>query len=373
MDYMPTNENDFINLAEPLLTGNELAYVTDCIQSGWISSLGKYVPRFEEIFADFCGTRYALSTSNGTVALHLALETLGVKKGDEVILPTLTFVATANAVRYTGATPVFVDCEPETWNLDPADVERKITAKTKVIIPVHLYGHPANMDAILELGRKHNLSVMEDAAEAHGALYNGKRVGSMGILNAFSFYGNKIITTGEGGMITTNDEELAKKARFLHDHAMSPQKRYWHTMIGYNYRMTNIQAAIGVAQMERIEDFIARKHWIANTYNQLLTGLPGVILPPEAEWAKSVYWMYSILVTDEFPITRDELMAHLGNNGIDSRPFFYPIHTMPMYETGESLPVAERLSRQGINLPSAVTMTEAKMERVAEAIRACYK
>jgi perosamine synthetase len=370
---MASENNDFINLAEPLLTGNELAYVTDCIQSGWISSLGKYVPRFEEMFAEFCGTRFALSTSNGTVAIHLALETLGIGPGDEVIIPSLTFIATANAVCYTGATPVFVDSERETWNLDPEDVARKITPRTRAIVPVHVYGHPAKMDEILMLGEKYKLHIIEDAAEAHGALYKGKRVGSFGELNTFSFYGNKIVTTGEGGMLTTNDEKLARKARFLHDHAMSPEKRYWHTVVGYNYRLTNIQAAIGVAQMERIEEFIARKRHIAALYNQLLAGTRGIILPPAAEWATSVYWMYSVLLTDEFPLERDELMAYLRQKNIDSRPFFYPIHTMPSYHTGESLPVAEDLSKRGINLPSAVTLTDAQIERITTAIKSLIK
>jgi perosamine synthetase len=359
----------FIPVAEPLLSGNELAYVTDCVKSGWVSSLGAYIPRFEEMFAQFCGARFGIATSNGTAALHLALVVLGIGPGDEVIVPTLTFVATANAVTYTGAKPVFADSEPRTWNLDPADVARKITPATRAIIPVHVYGHPADMDPLLDLARKHNLLVIEDAAEAHGALYKGKRVGSMGALNCFSFYGNKIITTGEGGLITTNDAALAEKARWLRDHGMSTEKRYWHPVIGYNYRITNVQAAIGVAQMERIEEFIARKRRIAETYNQLLARVPGLTLPPEEKWATSVYWMYSALVGVEFGPSRDELMARLKQRKIDSRPFFYPIHTMPPYHTGESLPVAEALSRRGINLPSAVTLTDEDIHRIATAIQ----
>ena len=359
----------FIPVAEPLLSGNELAYVTDCIKSGWVSSLGAYIPRFEEMFAQFCGARFGIATSNGTAALHLALVALGIGPGDEVIVPTLTFVATANAVTYTGAKPVFADSEPRTWNLDPADVARKITPATRALIPVHVYGHPADMDPLLDLARKHNLLVIEDAAEAHGALYKGKRVGSMGALNCFSFYGNKIITTGEGGLITTNDAALAEKARWLRDHGMSTEKRYWHPVIGYNYRITNVQAAIGVAQMERIEEFIARKRRIAETYNQLLARVSGLTLPPEEKWATNVYWMYSALVGVEFGPSRDELMARLKQRKIDSRPFFYPIHTMPPYHTSESLPVAEALSRRGINLPSAVTLTDEDIHRIATAIQ----
>jgi len=360
----------FIPISEPCITGNELAYVSDCIQSGWVSSLGKYISEFERLFADFCGTRHAVAVSNGTAALHLALTVLGIGPGDEVIVPTLTFIATANAVHYTGARPVFADSEPFTWNIDPEDIARRITPRTKAIIPVHIYGHPANMKPILDLAEKHGLYVIEDAAEAHGARYEGKRVGSFGVLNTFSFYGNKIITTGEGGILTTDDDFLAERVRFLRDHAMSPAKRYWHTEIGYNYRMTNMQAALGVAQMERIEEFIARKRWIAQTYREGLEGIKSITLSPEATWATTVYWMYSILLNDDFKVSRDEVMRRLKEQGIDSRPFFYPIHSMPPYNTGPlSLPVAENLSSRGINLPSAVTLSKSDIQRITTAIQ----
>ena len=365
-----TEQNEkFIPVSEPLLAGNELAYVTDCIRSGWVSSLGKYILEFEHQFAQFCGVKQGIAVSNGTTALHLALVTLGIGPGDEVIVPTLTFIATANAVHYTGAKPVFADSEPQTWNMDAEDVARCITPRTKAIIPVHVYGHPVNMGPILDLAAQHNLFVIEDAAEAHGARYQNKRVGSLGKMGVFSFYGNKIITTGEGGMITTDDDVLAERARFLRDHAMSPNKRYWHTEIGFNYRMTNIQAAMGVAQMEKIEEYVERKRKIASSYNQALQGIPGISLPPEAAWATSVYWMYSILVDAPYQLSRDELMKALRTHNIDSRPFFYPIHTQPPYHTLDSLPVAERLSRLGINLPSAVTITEADIARIAAVIR----
>ncbi len=363
------SSNRFIPISEPLLSGNEVEYVNDCVRSGWVSSLGKYIPEFEQGFADFCGVRHGIAVSNGTTALHLALVALGIRPGDEVIIPTLTFIATANAVRYTGATPVFADSEAETWNLDPQDVARRITPRTRAIIPVHVYGHPANMAPILELAKQHKLHVIEDAAEAHGARYQGKRVGSLGEINAFSFYGNKIITTGEGGLLTTDEDALAEKVRFLRDHAMSPEKRYWHTEVGFNYRMTNLQAALGVAQMERIEEFIARKRWIAESYNQGLREVASVTLPPEAPWATSVYWMYSILLNKDFPLSRDEVMARLRQQNIDSRPFFYPIHIQPPYQADISLPVAEDLSRRGINLPSAVTLTDADIQRIVQAIR----
>lgn len=363
------SSNRFIPISEPLLSGNELAYVNDCVRSGWVSSLGKYIPEFEQGFADFCGVRHGIAVSNGTAALHLALVALGIGPGDEVIIPTLTFIATANAVRYTGATPVFADSEAETWNLDPQDVARRITPHTRAIIPVHIYGHPANMAPILDLAKQHNLHVIEDAAEAHGARYQGKRVGSLGEINAFSFYGNKIITTGEGGLLTTDEDALAEKVRFLRDHAMSPEKRYWHTEVGFNYRMTNLQAALGVAQMERIEEFIARKRWIAESYNQGLREVAAIRLPPEAPWATSVYWMYSILLNKDFPLSRDEFMSRLRQQNIDSRPFFYPIHVQPPYQADISLPVAENLSRRGINLPSAVTLSEEDIQRIVQAIR----
>jgi perosamine synthetase len=366
---MMQSDDRFLPVAEPSLEGNELAYVSDCVRSGWVSSLGEYIPRFERGFADFCGVRYGVAVGNGTIALHLALAVLGIGPGDEVIVPTLTFIATANAVRYAGATPVFVDSEPGTWNLDPLEVARRVTPRTKAIIPVHLYGHPADMQPILELAAQRDLHVIEDAAEAHGACYKGRRVGSLGILNCFSFYGNKIITTGEGGLLTTDDEQLAERARFLRDHAMSPEKRYWHPEIGYNYRMTNLQAALGVAQLELIEEFIARKRRIARTYSQLLEDVSGLVLPPEETWATSVYWMYSVLVTEAFPLSRDELIPRLRSQGIDSRPFFHPIHTMPPYYQEETYPVAERLSQQGLNLPSGVRLTDADLERVALAIR----
>ncbi len=359
----------FIPVAEPVLTGNELAYVSDCVTSGWVSSIGQYVTRFEQDFARFCGVKHGIATNNGTSALHLALTVLGIGPGDEVIVPTLTFVATANTVMYTGAKPVWADSEPRTWNLDPADVARKITPATRAIIPVHIYGHPVDMDAINAIAQQHHLHVIEDAAEAHGAEYKGRRVGSIGQMGAFSFYGNKIITTGEGGMLTTDDDTLAEKARRLRDHAMSPTRRYWHPEIGYNYRLTNIQAALGVAQMERIEEFIARKRAIAALYNELLKGTPGVSLPVEEPWAKNVYWMYSILVSDDARISRDGLMAHMKAHGIDSRPFFYPIHTQPPYAMGQSLPVAERLARQGLNLPSSAALGDDDIRRVVKIIR----
>jgi perosamine synthetase len=363
------NQDHFIPVAEPSIGERELELVTACVKSTWVSSLGEYITQFEDEFARYCGARYGIATSNGTTALHLALAVLGIGPGDEVIVPSLTFIATASAVIYTGATPVFADVEQDTWTLDPEDVQRKITARTRAIIPVHLYGHPADMDEINRLAKQHDLWVIEDAAEAHGAFYRGKRVGSLSDISAFSFYGNKIITTGEGGMLLTDNPEWVERAANLRDHAMSPEKRYWHSVIGFNYRMTNLQAALGVAQMEKIDDFITAKRRNAALYNDLLRNVEGVTLPPEAPWATNVYWMYSVLVDPEFGMSRDDLMAFLKERRIDSRPFFYPLHTLPPFNHNEYLPVSEKLGTQGINLPSAVTLTPGEINRICTAIR----
>lgn len=358
-----------IPLTEPSLSGREMEYVAECIRSNWVSSLGSYVTRFQDEFAAFCACTRGVAVSNGTVALHLALLAAGVGPDDEVIVPSLTFVATPNAVRYTGARPIFVDCEPATWNLDPAAVEAAVTSRTRAIMPVHVYGHPADMAPILRTAQRHNLCVIEDAAEAHGAEYRGRRVGGLGHIGCFSFYGNKIITTGEGGMLVSNDDALADRAEFLKDHAMSSTRRYWHPEVGYNYRLTNLQAALGVAQMERIDQLVECRRANARRYNERLRDVSGLALPPEAPWAKSVYWMYSVLIEDDFGFSRDEVIDGLKAKGVDTRPFFYPAHTMPAYNTGQQLPVAEALSRKGINLPSGPTLTEEQIDYVCGILR----
>jgi perosamine synthetase len=356
-------------VAEPLLGELELRYVTECIVSGWISSAGAFVTRFEELFADFCGTRHAVAVGNGTQALHLALLALDVGPGDEVIVPTLTFIATANAVTYTGARAIPVDSEPVTWNLDPAGVEAAITPRTKAILPVHLYGHPADLDTLLEIADRHGLALIEDAAEAHGATYKSRPVGGVGDLGVFSFYGNKIVTTGEGGMIVTDRDDLAERIRMLRSHGMSTDRRYWHPVLGYNYRLTNLQAAVGVAQMERIDEILRAKRTVTDRYTHGLAGIPGITLPPEESWATNVFWLYSILVDErEFGMSRDALLAALDTDGIEGRPFFAPIHRQPLYDEGRSLPVAERLAAEGLSLPSAVTLTEADVARVVDTI-----
>ena len=361
----------FIPVAAPALVGNERAYVLDCMDSSWISSNGIYIEKFESAFAEFCQVKHALSCCNGTVALHLALLALGIGPEDEVIVPTLTYVATANAVTYCGAKPVFIDSEPLTWNLDPELIEPLITSRTKAIIVVHLYGHPANMGPILKIARKHNLFVVEDAAEAHGAMYDGRKVGSMGDVSTFSFYGNKIVTTGEGGMVTTNSDELAAKIRQTKGQGMNPDRRYWFTMVGYNYRMTNIEAAIGLAQLEKVAWHIQRRREVARLYQKHLNSVKAVTLQPEMPWASNVYWLTSLVLDDDAQISRDVLQEELAKAGIETRPFFYPIHTLPMYAPISSplkFPVAESLSRRGINLPSSALLSENEIIFIANQI-----
>ena len=359
-----------IPVSEPLFGEKELLYVSECILTGWVSSIGKFVTQFEEMFAKFCGTKYAVSTTSGTTALHLSLLALGIKSGDEVIVPSLTFIATANVVRHCGATPVFVDSEMETWNMAPSLVEKAITSRTKAIIPVHIYGHPADMDPIINIAKQHNLHIIEDAAEAHGALYKGKKVGSLGKMGTFSFFGNKTITTGEGGMIVTDDENLYHKMQMIKAHGMDPKIKYIHPVLGYNYRLTNIQAAIGVAQMERIDEIIEKKRLIAKWYGNRLKDIPGIILPPSKEWAKNVYWMYSILIDESITgISRDDLIEYLQREGIETRPFFYPIHKQPIYNLPKELPVAEKLSKIGMNLPSSSKIQKVDVEKIVKRIK----
>ncbi len=360
---------DFIPVYEPILGVREEEYVLDAVRSGWISSLGKYIPQFEESFAAFCGTRFGVTASNGTTALHLATHALGLGPGDEVIIPDLTFIASASAVHYTGARPVFVDVDPATWTLDIDALERAITPATKAVMPVHLYGHMTDMAAVNEIAAAHNLWVIEDAAEAHGAAIEGQRAGSWGTIGAFSFYANKIITTGEGGMLTTDDADLAARCRQLRDHAMPPARRYWHDEVGFNYRMTNLQAAVGVAQMEQIDAVIRRKREIAELYLSQLADVPGITLPVERPGTTNVYWMVSVLIGDCYPLTRDELIVALRQQGIDSRPFFHPLDTLPPFFAADPCPVALRLSRQGINLPSSPRLTDDQVAYICATLR----
>jgi len=366
-----------IPVCEPTMGGNEKKYVTQCLDTNWISSVGGFIPRFEEAFAAECHAEHAVACGNGTVALHLALATQGLQPGDEVIIPTFTMIATINAVTYTGATPVLIDSEPDTWNMDVSQLADKITPHTKAIIPVHTYGHPVDMEPLMELANKHGLFVLEDAAEAHGAEYKGKRAGGLGHAASFSFYANKIITTGEGGMVTTNDEKLANLARNLRDHAFSTERHFWHKYVGFNYRMTNMQAAVGLAQTEQLPGFVESRRRNAALYSAELNKIPGIVTPPESAWVKNVFWMYSILVEeDKFGMNRDQLRHYLAQHGIETRTFFIPMHLQPVYYEqfkGQRYPVAEMLCRRGFYLPSASSLTETQINYVTSIVRQAYQ
>lgn len=354
---------NFIPISRPSIGELEEKFVMDAVRSGWVSSIGRYIEEFEASFARYCGTEFAITVSNGTTGLHLAFATLGLGPGDEVIIPDLTFVATANAVAYTGAKPVLADIDPETLCIDPASVESLITKQTKAIVPVHLYGHPADMDALAALAEAHGLVLIEDAAEAHGAEYKGRRVGGLSTCGVFSFYGNKIVTTGEGGMLTTNDRVFYERAKGLRDHAMSRERRYFHEEIGYNYRMTNLQAALGVAQMQRIDDFLTRRAEIMSWYESVIPTGDDVRLNRVRNWSKSAFWMVCLEV-DRFDETRRQtFMDALRSEGIDSRPYFSTISSMPMYKQAP-LPVSMRKAQTGLNLPSFFELTRKDVERV---------
>jgi perosamine synthetase len=358
----------FIPISKPSITEKEIAYGTDAIRSTWISSLGKYIDEFERKFAEFSDAKYGVALMNGTVAIQLALEASGIKAGDEVIIPDLSFVATANAVLYLNAIPVFVDIDPFNLCMDPDRIESVISPKTKAIIPVHLYGHPADMVHINEIAKKHNLIVVEDAAEAHGATINGKKVGSWGHCATFSFYGNKNITTGEGGMITTNDEKLYQRCRFLRDHAMSTTKRYWHPEKGYNFRMTNIQAAIGVAQLERIKEITESKNRVFNAYHKRLKNHPKISINKTSSWATNAFWLIAARLEGITESQRDELIKWLKEDGVDSRPFFYPMSDLPYLPKTDNTPVTHAIFKEGINLPTYFDLSDSDIDRVCDSL-----
>jgi len=363
----------FIQVSAPDLSGNEKKYVNDCIDTSWISSNGTYIKRFEENFAQFTGAKHAVSCCNGTVALHLALLAFDIKPGDEVIVPSLTFISTANAVKYCGATPVFADCLPDTWNIDPLDIKKKITPNTKGIIPVHLYGNPCEMDEIMAIAKKHDLFVLEDTAESHGAKHNGKTTGAIGDIGIFSFFGNKIITTGEGGMIITDNDELANKMRLLKGQGMDPNRRYWFNIVGYNYRMTNIEAAIGLAQLENINEHIKNRGQVADWYKEFLAPLVEngqIILQKITPNSENVWWMFSILLPEKSRINRDELAEKLLKDSIETRPLFYPMHIMPPYlDKNAACPISEQIALKGLNLPTHAKLTRDDVLFVCEKIK----
>jgi perosamine synthetase len=361
-----------IPVAAPVLDGRETEYVLECLSTSWISSKGRFISEFERAFAGFCGAKYAIATSSGTSALHLALVALGLGPGDEVLVPSLTYIASANAVRYCGATPVFVDNDVHTFNMNVDEAAAKITSRTKAIMPVHLYGHPVDLDPLMRLAQKHGLFLLEDAAEAVGARYKGRRIGCHSDCCAFSFFGNKIITTGEGGMVTTNDEALASRLRLFRGQGMDPQRRYWFPVIGYNYRMTNVAAAIGLAQLERVEFHLQTRKSVADGYNRRLEHFSDRIDLPKTEvWAEHSYWMYTILLRESVLKDRDRVMQDLDDAGIETRPVFYPLHMLPPYRdaTPGSFPRAEFCGSRGINLPTHGRLTEQDLDRVAEALK----
>lgn len=363
-----------IPLAVPDLSGNEEMYVVDAIRSSWISSTGPFINRFEKEFAELCGTHAAVTVCNGTVALHLALLALDLRPGDEVLVPSLTYIATANAVRYVSAEPVFVDVDPQTWCIDPKLLEENITRRTKGIIAVHLYGHPADMDAINHIAAVHGLWVIEDAAEAHLAKYKGRTVGSLATLGTFSFYGNKIFTCGEGGAITVNDPHLEVRIRTLRGQGMDPNRRYYFPVTGYNFRLTNVACALLCAQLERREVIISRRRQIFTLYHEMLYDIPGIDLQPIADWAEPASWLFCITVdTDAFGRTRNTLMEMLASQGVETRPFFIGLHRMPPFREdsrrrGTNLPVTDRLSESGLNLPTYPGLPDKMIEYISHAI-----
>ncbi len=358
----------------PIITPESKELVAKALNEGWISSAGPYLEEFEHDFAKYLGVKHAITVNTGTAALHIALLAARIGVGDEVIVPAFTMAASWMAVMYTGAKPVFVDVDPDIYTLDPGKVEAAITPRTKAIMPVHIYGHPADMDPIMAFAKKHHLLVIEDAAEAHGATYKGELVGGIGDINAFSFYANKIITTGEGGMVTTNDDELADRARRLKDLAHSPVKRFVHDELGYNYRMTSMQAALGIGQLKHIDEFLTIKRRMAELYQKGLGGIAGITMPVTRSWATHVYWMYAILINEkELGMNKDQFRAKLLENGVDTRDFFYAPSAQIVLKNhglqGGTYPVTEQIASSGCYLPSGLALTEGQIATVCETIK----
>ncbi|PIS12092.1 MAG: aminotransferase DegT [Bdellovibrio sp. CG10_big_fil_rev_8_21_14_0_10_47_8] len=366
---------EFIPVNTPLLNGNEEKYLLDCIRTGWISSEGPLIKKFEAQFSAQVGRKHGIAVSNGTAAIDAVIEALNLGPGDEVILPTFTIISCISQIVRSGAKPVLVDSDPVTWNMDVAQVEEKITPRTKAIMLVHIYGLPVDMDPLLALAKKHGLKVIEDAAEMHGQTYKGKPCGSFGDISIFSFYPNKHITTGEGGMIVTDDDQLAEDCRSLRNLCFQPQKRFVHERLGWNLRMTNIQAALGVAQLERLDEFIKLKRKMGLLYTELFSGrLPDVQLPlAKTSYAENIYWVYGLVVDEKRGFDAEEIIRRLGAKGVGCRPFFYPMHQQPVLKRmglfeNESYPVAERISKQGFYIPSGLALTEQQIHRVADVV-----
>jgi perosamine synthetase len=362
-----------IPVNQPLLNGREKELLMECIDSGWISSDGPFVAEFERLFSSYIGVGHGVAVCNGTAALEAALFAAGIGKGDEVIMPSFTIISCAIAAIRLGAVPVLVDADPETWNMDVSRIEERITPRTRAIMPVHIYGHPVDMDPLLEIARKRGLIVVEDASEVHGAEYKGRRCGGLGDVSAFSFYANKIITTGEGGMVLSSDPRIAERARSYRNLCFRPEKRFFHTELGHNFRMTNMQAALGVAQMERIDGIVGIKRRLGKYYREKFSSMEGVRFQVEKPWAKTVYWMYSIELDPKTGLTADDMMSRLKDKGIGTRPFFLGLHEQPVLHDlglfqGERYPVTERIARQGLYLPSGLTLTERQVDEVVGAV-----
>jgi perosamine synthetase len=367
---------------EPSLSGRELEYVSECVRTGWVSSTGHFVTEFEDGWAKYCGRKYGVAVSNGTVALQAAVACLELEPGDEVIIPSFTIISCVTAVLAAGAIPTLIDSDPTTWTMDVDQLASRITTQTRAIMPVHIYGHPVDMDAVSDLAEHHGLAVIEDSAEAHGAEYLAKRntsearwrrCGGFGTMSCFSFYANKLVTTGEGGMIVTDDLGVADRARSLRNLAFVSERRFSHDELGFNFRLTNLQAALGVAQLERMDEIVARKRAIADAYRARLAGLPGLTLQGEMPWARSVFWMYGIVVDEGTGLTASDLAERLNERGVETRPFFLGMHEQPVFHRmglfrDERHPVAERLARQGLYLPSGLALTDAQIETVCSVV-----
>lgn len=371
-----TSADTFIPVNEPLLDGNEKRYLNECIDTGWISSEGPFVERFEQTFAERVQRKHAIAVANGSLALDAAVVALGIGPGDEVIMPTFTIISCAAAVVRAGAVPVLVDCDTHTWNMNIEEVEARITARTRAIMPVHIYGLPVDMGPLLALAAKHKLAIIEDAAEMHGQTYKGKACGSFGELSTFSFYPNKHVTTGEGGMIVTDDKALAEKCRSLRNLCFQPKQRFIHEELGWNLRFTNLQAAIGLAQLERLDEFVARKRAMGAAYTELLKDTANIQLPlAQTAYAENIYWVYA-LVLDEACGNAVDMMQKLQKHKIGTRPFFWPMHEQPVFQKmglfkGEQYPVAERIARQGFYLPSGMALSQQQLQRSASALQQC--
>jgi perosamine synthetase len=366
----------FVPVSRPYLWGEEKSKVCEAVDAGWVSSRGPFLDQFEREFAEKIGVAYAVAVSSGTTAIHLALNVLDLKKHDEVIVPDFTMISPILAVLACGATPIPLDAD-ETWNMDPDAIERVITKKTKAIVPVHTYGHPARMDRIIDIARRNNLLVIEDAAEALGARVFGQSVGSFGDLAIFSFYANKVVTTGEGGMIVTNDKRLSDRLREKRNLCFGPddETRFVHQEIGFNYRMTNLQAAVGIVQLQHLDEAIDAKISIAREYNALLANVSGITTPPESTWGPNVFWVYGVLIEDEFGLDRKAVQSELKRSGIETRRFFHPLHRQPIMPPAgirQAFPNSIKLSERGLYLPSFIGMGSSTIKRVAGALGALH-